>query len=395
MEGLSRTMAYVSMEKAVASMRHLVILNAFHKGSHAAFAESLAEMLRTTGRWRVEIWQLPGTHWKWRMQGAASHFAQRVEQRPIDDIPDVWLTTDMMDVSRFLGMLSKPFRSVPVVQFFHENQLTYPWSANDPDVQQRIDLTYGMTNVVSALSSDAVWFNSAFHRDEFMRAAEHLMSQMPDAHVGLERLSQRSQVMSMPLDLPNDSDGTMSSVLRRPLNPPIHVLWNHRWAWDKAPDRFLEVLRKMKKASLDCRLILMGPHVDDPNVNPFHRDLESFSELIIHRGTAKSKKAYHHWLASSDVLIHEPRQEFFGISVLEAMFHGVLPIVPNRGPYSEFVPSDMLTDEPIATLQKLMKKTPNQISQLRRSLNESARQFSWRHLCPIWETELYRIASSS
>ena len=144
-------MVPISMEKAASAVRHLVILNALHTGSHAAFADSLAQMLRTTGRWRVDIMHLPGNHWKLRMQGAGSHFAQQVKQWSVDDIPDLWLTTDMMDVSRFISMLPKPFRSVPVVQFFHENQLTYPWSANDPDVQQRIDLTYGMTNVLSAL----------------------------------------------------------------------------------------------------------------------------------------------------------------------------------------------------------------------------------------------------
>jgi len=201
--------------------------------------------------------------------------------------------------------------------------------------------------------------------------------------------------MSLPMDLTNDSEVKMSSVLRRPLNAPIHVLWNHRWAWDKAPDRFLEVLRKMQNANLDYRLILIGPHVDDPNINPCYRDLEAFSERIIHRGTAKSKKEYHHWLASSDVLIHDPRQEFFGISVLEAMFHGIFPVVPNRGPYSEFVPSNFLTDDPIATMQNLITRTPDKISQLRKSLNESARQFSWRNQCPIWEIELNRIASTS
>lgn len=387
-------MVPISMEKAASAVRHLVILNALHTGSHAAFADSLAQMLRTTGRWRVDIMHLPGNHWKWRMQGAGSHFAQQVKQWSVDDIPDLWLTTDMMDVSRFISMLPKPFRSVPVVQFFHENQLTYPWSANDPDVQQRIDLTYGMTNVLSALSSDAVWFNSAFHRNEFLRAAEKLMSQMPDAHIGLESLKNRSQVMSMPMDFSTDKAGTMSSVLQRPLKSPIRVLWNHRWERDKAPDRFLEVLRKMQNAGLEFRLILIGRHVDDPNVNPFHRDLEAFSEHIIHRGTVKSKAVYLHWLASSDVLIHDPRQEFFGISVLEAMFQGVLTLVPDRGPYSEFVPRTFLTDDPIATLQKLMMHSPLEIGQLRKSLHESACQFSWRPLCPIWEAELNRIASS-
>jgi glycosyltransferase involved in cell wall biosynthesis len=34
-------------------------------------------------------------------------------------------------------------------------------------------------------------------------------------------------------------------------------------------------------------------------------------------------------------MFHDPRQEFFGISVVEAMHHGVIPIVPNHGPYPE------------------------------------------------------------
>ena len=78
---------------------------------------------------------------------------------------DVILCNDMLSVADLRSFLPAGIRDVPIVCYFHENQLTYPI----PEEQER-DFQYGMTNITSCLAADAVWFNSRFHREDFLAA---------------------------------------------------------------------------------------------------------------------------------------------------------------------------------------------------------------------------------
>ena len=62
---------------------------------------------------------------------------------------------------------------------------------------KRLDPQYGFVNLVSALASTQVWFNSAFHRDAFQAAAKALLAKMPDFVPPdlADSLSARSRVM--------------------------------------------------------------------------------------------------------------------------------------------------------------------------------------------------------
>ena len=76
---------------------------------------------------------------------------------------------------------------------FTRNQLTFPWSPTDKDPQLGRDLAYSYINVSSALAADQVWFNSAHHRDVFLKAVDLWMSKMPKPRLhGQLRASQRA-----------------------------------------------------------------------------------------------------------------------------------------------------------------------------------------------------------
>ena len=48
--------------------------------------------------------------------------------------------------------------NVKIVLYFHENQITYPWSDNDPDIKLKRDQHYGFINYTSALIADEIIF---------------------------------------------------------------------------------------------------------------------------------------------------------------------------------------------------------------------------------------------
>ena len=154
------------------------ICDPFHTGSHAAWSLGIARVFESAGH-TVVVHTLPGRHWKWRMHGAASTWAPLM--RDVDP-PDVLITTDMCDVAQLRGLMPRTWTAVKVVTMFHENQLTFPWSPDDPDRENGRDNTYAYVNLSSALASDAVWFNSKHHMEVFT-AGELWMKAMPKPHV--------------------------------------------------------------------------------------------------------------------------------------------------------------------------------------------------------------------
>ena len=71
----------------------------------------------------VEVFSLPGRHWKWRMHAAALTLVARMEEAGLFEAGvDAYIVTDMLDVGQFRSALPPAERSKPVVLYFHENQ---------------------------------------------------------------------------------------------------------------------------------------------------------------------------------------------------------------------------------------------------------------------------------
>ncbi|MGQ9548036.1 MAG: tRNA-queuosine alpha-mannosyltransferase domain-containing protein, partial [Roseiflexus sp.] len=130
---------------------HILWLDAFHGGSHAAVSQGFARHSRHT----VTLLTLsPAGGWRWRMRGAAITFAREVHRRSLLHV-DLIVATDMLDVATFLGLTRDRLANVPVALYMHENQLTYPL----PPGRVR-DLAFPWINYTSALAADAIFFNS-------------------------------------------------------------------------------------------------------------------------------------------------------------------------------------------------------------------------------------------
>ena len=113
-------------------MRRVVLLNSYSTASHALWERGMLVHLPTAAQKsgeEVEVMaiSLPGRHWKWRMQASALTLVERLESKGIfDNEVDAFIVTDMMDVGQFRAALPKAHRGVPIVLYFHENQLTFP-----------------------------------------------------------------------------------------------------------------------------------------------------------------------------------------------------------------------------------------------------------------------------
>ena len=145
-------------------MAKILLVEPFFGGSHKQWAEGL----KRHSEHEIEMLTLSGHHWKWRMHGAAVTLAQKLME--MDYIPDSIVVSDMLDLSLFLSLTREKSSRIPVNIYFHENQLSYPWSIDDEDTKNNRDNHYKFINYTSALSADKCFFNSQYHRKSFLES---------------------------------------------------------------------------------------------------------------------------------------------------------------------------------------------------------------------------------
>jgi glycosyltransferase involved in cell wall biosynthesis len=223
----------------------------------------------------------------------------------------------------------------------HENQLTYPL----PEGRTR-ERGYAHINYLSALAADRVVFNSRFHRDEFFEALPVFLRAYPDftnLHT-VATLRQKSGVVPLGLDLAAHDPYRPDEGAGRPVRPegeaPV-VLWNQRWEYDKNPEAFFRVMNRLDDAGCRFRLILAGECFPEEPPEAFDRAFSRYADRILHYGYAEDFAAYSRLLHRADLVVSTARHEFFGISVMEAMYCGCHPLLPNRLSYPELIPDEL------------------------------------------------------
>ena len=175
----------------------ILLLEPYFTGSHKSWAEGY----QSNSAHEIKIISLPGQFWKWRMHGGAITIAKEFLQS--DFHPDLIIATDMLDLTTFLSLTRERTSHIPTVLYFHENQITYPWSITDRDVQEKRDVHYGFINLSSALAADHVLFNSQYHLDSFMSGGKKILKHFPD-HQELDAIDQiqsKSQILYLGMDL--------------------------------------------------------------------------------------------------------------------------------------------------------------------------------------------------
>ncbi len=309
----------------------ITLLEPFMTGSHAAWAREYAAY----SRHEVEILGLEGKYWKWRMHGGAVSLAR--EFLAGGSCPDLLLATDMLDLTTFLALTREVTAGVPVALYMHENQLSYPWSPDDSDPGLQRDAHYCFINYAAALAADTVLFNSAYHRHDFFAELPVFLQSFPDYNetASIERIATKSRTLPLGLDLRKfDHHRPEIGAERAPL-----ILWNHRWEYDKNPEEFFRALFVLQEQGVEFELAVLGEsYRKQPPV--FAEARERLNGQIIHWGYAESFSEYATWLWRADILPVTSIHDFFGISVVEAIYCNCFPLLPKRLAYPEHITSE-------------------------------------------------------
>ncbi len=309
----------------------ILLLETFFTGSHKKWAEEFQRF----SKHEIEILSISGYHWKWRMHGGAVTLASKFQQEKAR--PDLILATDMLDLNLFLSLTRTWSHNIPTAIYFHENQLNYPWSPTDKDVKLQRDNHYAFINYSSALTADKVFFNSQYHHDAFLDELPKFLRAFPDYNnlETVESIRNKSSVLPLALDLKMFDEHKPAEIVKP--NRAV-ILWNHRWEYDKNPERFFKALFEIAERGIDFKLIVLGEEYEKhPPI--FDVAKEKLADKILHWGYAETFEEYCKWLWIADMLPVTSNQDFFGGSVVEAMYCNVVPFLPKRLAYPEHIPA--------------------------------------------------------
>ena len=352
----------------------ICLIEPFHTGSHASWAEEYAQHSRHD----VFLLTLSGRHWKWRMHGGAVSLAKRFMTEGLE--PDLLLASDMLDLTTFLALTRTKTANLPTALYCHENQLTYPWSPDDKDPRHKRDAHYAFINYTSALAANTILFNSRYHLEALISQLPEFLKSFPDYN-GLENLDLiklKCQVLPLGLDL-QALDWYRPEQPEEPSGPPL-ILWNHRWEYDKNPEEFFQALFDLHDAGLAFRVAVLGEaYCKSPDI--FDKARRRLGEKVIQFGYVENFADYARWLWRADILPVTSHHDFFGASVVQAIYCNCLPLLPRRLAYPEHLPVNKQATYLYADYDDLVKRLRATLEvpiAVDKSLRTHVAHYDWR-----------------
>jgi glycosyltransferase involved in cell wall biosynthesis len=173
------------------------------------------------------------------------------------------------------------------------------------------------------------------------------------------------------------------------------VLWNQRWEYDKDPETMLQALYALADEGLQFRVALAGENF---RVTPdeFNQARSRLGDRLEHYGYAESEAEYAELLHRADIVLSTAIHEFFGVSVVEAIYRGCLPVLPRRLSYPELLPPELhercLYDDFAGLLARLRSAIAEPAAPS--TLREAMARFDWSLQAPAYDALMEEGANS-
>lgn len=305
----------------------VLLLSGYDAPSHRRWREQLAARFP---HWQWTQLAMPPRHFKWRMRGSGFLWAHQERELLLQPY-DLLIATSMVDLSCLRGLVPELCR-LPTLVYFHENQFAYPQRK-----QQRANVEPQLINLYTALCADQVAFNSDYNRTSFLAGATRLLKRLPDTVPDevMSGLEARCQVLPVPIE------AECFVANRAGTDGPLTLVWNHRWEYDKGPDRLLLGLQRFFEQCPDARLRvhMVGQQFrQQPPAFEALKTLLAERDALGHWGYEPSRERYRELLARSHLVLSTSLHDFQGLSVLEAAAAGCRPLMPDREAYPEWFP---------------------------------------------------------
>lgn len=370
---------------------NVLYLEPYSGGSHKAFMDGFCKH----SAHNVFPVSLSDISWKWRMSGGAVTLAE--ETKEVKEDIDIIFASSMTNLPAFIALTNPRFARTPCVMYMHENQLTMPLPLGEDR-----DETYCYINYLSALVADELWFSSKFHYKEFFNALPLFLKKYSERkYLGLnDQLQKKSRIVYPGIELkkldqkPDGNEGKRAPI----------VVWNQRWEYDRNPQMFNRIINRLDDADVDFDLILAGDQLqtESPELRQMR---DRYGDRILHYGYVSDSSEYAKLLHSGDVVLSTSRYEFFCTALMEAVYCGCHPMVPDALTYPELIPGSLhepllhapvfYTDED-DLFKKMKRLLSGKVKTLpHRTLKGINKHLDWNAHIELIDAELKRVASTA
>jgi glycosyltransferase involved in cell wall biosynthesis len=239
------------------------------------------------------------------------------------------------------------------------------------------------------LVADRIYFNSAYHRGDLFRALPRYLRHFPEFNEisSVATLEAKSRV------LPPGIDGRYLEGLKPAAasdQSPL-IIWNQRWEFDKDPARFLAAIEELASRGLAFRLAVCGQHfAQEP---PEFADARTrLRDRIAYWGYAP-RDEYTRLLWRATITASTALHEFFGISILEALYCQTFAVLPRRLSYPELLPEALHPDCLYDSSEQLIDRltwaimNPESAKEVGERLSRAAAAYDWRCIAQRYDAE--------
>lgn len=363
-----------------------LLLSAYDAASHRRWRRGLQTHLPEID-WTVLT--LPNRRFFWRIWSNGLTLAYN-KRRTLEADYDVVVATSMVDVLTLRALVPSIGQTDTLV-YFHENQFAYPERPG-----QTTERYIRHCNIRTAAAGDRLLFNSDFNRDSFLDGVDKLMSNAPDCRPDglVDQIRDTSCVVPVPLE-----NSCFRETRIRDRGGPLKIVWNHRWEYDKAPDRCLKALFEISDRGFDFELYLLGTRFNQiPQV--FKEARDRLEDHILVDEFVEDAAVYRQILVEADLVISSALHEFQGLAVLEALAAGCRPLVPDRLAYRDYVPDQYrypsYPEQPAREIEALIEKLSQVCAEPRRIREAPAvdvEKFRWAHLESKYREQIEEVTT--
>lgn len=270
------------------------------------------ELISRHSRHRWRIFKLPARRLERRLNTAAQWFTQQIARSP-GLACDVLFASDAMNLADFLR-LNPTLGHKPSVAYFYCNQL----ADLAGDQQSRLAM------LSTATCSTEIWFNSLFHMKGFLSAAAAMLDAHPElgGKEPLRGLVAKSQLMHPPVEIvPPSKDSNIVDAERKGRTICLDTR-------ETDPSIFERILTDVASRKEPVAVHVIGkPIASVPAGMPIvNVDAKDDAEVV-------------RSMRRCEIFISAQKCEQFDPLAMRAMALGCIPILPQDGFYSEFVPS--------------------------------------------------------
>ena len=316
----------------------ILLLSAYDAQSHRYWRESLVDQFE---QYQWTVLSLPPRFFSYRVR--ANPMTWFIEQRPILSADyDLIIATSMVDVATLKGLIPS-LATTPLWLYCHENQFSYPLSHHLDD-RALNNLDAKMVFVYNCLAAKQISFNSEFNRRTAIDGLQALLKKFPEKIPVsfVDEIMAKTSVLAVPLQTVNAVSQPLMTTHQGDKQKSIKIIWNHRWEYDKGPDILLAIVEQLAAAGQAIEFNIVGQQFRQSPAafSAIKQAIERSATIKLGRwGFVQSITDYQQLLTECDVVLSTALHDFQGLSVLEAVQAGCIPLLPDHLVYPEIFSS--------------------------------------------------------